>query len=1410
MYQTTMFNNTQKHPSLTTNKERSFDEPYNTMQAAAVRMMLQQGHAILVAQERQNSKRTYRSFPSMHKVHQWMSTLPDKLRNIYMVDLSAWSNETLTPEEQCVINNMYVSPLVCDVEWLSVDHTPDPLASNRMATLETVIRQVLGQFITGGGSIAVHTEELSRLPVGKTQFKNSFHLVVPSAVFKHNAEGCMKDFVLKILVPKMQRYKDMLWVDTAGIGDVKCIVDLGIYTRSRQLRMSGCCKYGGIGLVPASLAELQRMRSSYYVPDLDPTTIVITEAMVLMNVDPLEETKHIELERTKNGKKRRKSEKNDNKKKDKKKEKENRQNKKKVKIGTENRESVHCQTRHHAVADSVHCAELTAMIRSKGDYTSQVVTAYKSYCVVTLDAPRMCVVGHTVHKHNTAKLTVDERTGMVWFFCYSSKCPDAVCIGQLNASIPNSDVNVDVAVHTNSNDSLDGKIDVETVVATSSTTISTMSERKVQELQELQQRNVNNRKVVHVLTSCKRINDDPKFDVTTPEGRQIQSLWNGNVCVVDTHQGSGKTFWLNQVIVDQLCQFPDQKIVFLCPFTSLTVAVAQRLRDTLNEAVLDGRLPADHGLVVRQYQEDMSTDCNILVIHPRSLRKYSFKGVTTLAMDEASAVLRQLGSWGNASNDTRLSINGCVDIMRKLVSQAKYLMLSCAQFSDYDRELLFTLLKIAPETQVIKYSHNTRGPHTPFVQVYSSYKLRDLIWADVVLGRRVAVAVRHASDVDRLNAWLQIAVKQHNITNAEDDHHQPLVVPSVGWTAAWRDSRNDSPARDVTQWLTQHNIQVLFYTNALAPGMSIDHPRGHWHRVYAYISNRGRGSDSMTISQLIGRIRQLVDPTVYMYVENIDMPLDASGDSISTRAVAAVLAANPEEQEFELDDESNVVIGIKSGAFNEVRIALMCQRLETADKVLLRDVVRYMGNASIVDELRHIPEKKDPCCWEKALLQKDVGIRQTLHLTNDELPNPDDWEDNTFPAGHSRARKFNKIANSVPPELVTKAEFRLAHSLAPAAFEHIYSKYNQLRVIQELAKLDIRDLLSSVRLQAHINKLSGKTHQADQPMRAVVAICVMIAMVESGGGDVDTLAVGLGLRDSGLLVAGAAAPALRHQHQGVVLSSFGGDYRKAYSWAKQNWKTIRTLSSRNLPIPTTVPARDNTDQWVICLQRVLKENTGMNWRTPKNGTKFQLKALSIWSKLGISVPKYIKWLRSPASSHFGIIQKTTHNCDECNGCGDDVQCLRQANVWKCICPQSQYSWPHRQPFTPLDVESTWLADEEQDEKHHEQGCSVDKLLACIGIMEGTRLNQPGLTLHDMKTAWSKAFVAPDVVEDLLMLYNIDIESALVQRSNTKSILLHVNSVLRNIGLQLVSMRRRNELLQQQLRRYYLVQIPQIK
>jgi hypothetical protein len=188
----------------------------------------------------------------------------------------------------------------------------------------------------------------------------------------------------------------------------------------------------------------------------------------------------------------------------------------------------------------------------------------------------------------------------------------------------------------------------------------------------------------------------------------------------------------------------------------------------------------------------------------------------------------------------------------------------------------------------------------------------------------------------------------------------------------------------------------------------------------------------------------------------------------------------------------------------------MYDKLATGNVIHAEDIVKHMGNAYI--ERKDTSTVEPSPCWLQVLADEKQVV-QTLHLCDGEMPDIRRCVD-LINISHTqlRAMQYNYIANTMPPEFITKPGYRHAHSLAHAAFECIHDKYQQLQVVQKLARLDVLDLLEDIDLYAHAEELSGKkgTHTVGRTNFAVATICALVAVIGTRE-DTSALTAGLGI-----------------------------------------------------------------------------------------------------------------------------------------------------------------------------------------------------------------------------------------------------------------------------------------------------------
>ena len=143
-----------------------------------------------------------------------------------------------------------------DLEW----YTPlrDPKASEKLDTICTAINCALPS------PVRILRENLSRIAPNNL-FYNSYHLYA-LVTLEHNAQGCMKTFVINNIWPRLRDRPDM-WCGRKK----KPIMDLKIYTMNRPFRVPGSSKYDDYHPLPLPSRQLftdTRMADRRTPPDL--------------------------------------------------------------------------------------------------------------------------------------------------------------------------------------------------------------------------------------------------------------------------------------------------------------------------------------------------------------------------------------------------------------------------------------------------------------------------------------------------------------------------------------------------------------------------------------------------------------------------------------------------------------------------------------------------------------------------------------------------------------------------------------------------------------------------------------------------------------------------------------------------------------------------------------------------------------------------------------------------------------------------------------------------------------------------------------------------------------------------------------------------------------------------------------
>lgn len=895
--------------------------------------------------------------------------------------------------------------------------------------------------------------------------------------------------------------------------------------------------------------------------------------------------------------------------------------------------------------------ELEQILRSNGDDTSTVSPSSNNQTFklnTNREEGRRCVLDHTgqtVHWTNGAVLWVEEYTGRVVMFCMSANCPDTkMCIGVLG----------------------DGPIT-----------------KRIRHGQSVLHARMDERDVDVIRSQHRYIGTDPVFQLDLAEGMVLRRTWQDKVVTVEGPQGCGKSRWLQEIMFHLLGWKPGSKVVVVCPFTAL---VAQMTTQLMQSAANNNN---DEVVIVNYRDEgvEKSTYWDILVCCPRSLKKFCFPRVDMLIVDEMTALHDQAVDWVDGTVETRTSISKCLDTLKGIMALADDVVLCCAQMTTETLERFLFMMEIPLSVPILRYVGVHPPEQTPVVRVHCFHVILSMIWTDVFMeDRRVVVCVGTAADAVRMQRWF--AKEADALGEAPGRRRRKK---SIAWTAAWLNQKNRKPARDVTGWLTSNKIDVIFHTNAMSPGMSIDHEEGYWGGRYMILPRMGYGPGERVMGQMPNRTRAVSDPTLYIFQPEI-----CSSSSSSRRrrrrmprkdAIEMTLRDYPDECVSTIDSEDGEVIeDLKPGPVNDARLAIRQDAQKNKNQVTIQGVIKYMDNAKLVND-DHSEMRARPC-WLAVLAEekKKKADAPVLHLTTEELQQMVARSTSSSPDSGGVLRQainFNWIASTLPPEFVTSGkEEGFGTHLSPSVFQTVHNKYHQLENMQALASMGPLGMTTRRRtMYKQLQQVCGQQDEEDnlalQISRADrIATAIQLMLIATGTDKIDLSRIHA-----------------NHEQLSVVKQE------QAYGWVKKHWKFIRTLASKQCQFPIHTPQKTDGKEWEQTLRRLLLTQLGLGFRRRRrrgdNSNTIQIVASSIWVKLGIDVGKYIAWFARNFDGfkmkNFGILPSRKMICSVC---GDTVMCVLQENEWRCVVSEHA----HRRLDQPLQV-AGYVDDD--DDQHHQ-------------------------------------------------------------------------------------------------------------
>jgi hypothetical protein len=827
------------------------------------------------------------------------------------------------------------------------------------------------------------------------------------------------------------------------------------------------------------------------------------------------------------------------------------------------------------------------------------------------------------------------------------------------------------------------------------------------------------RRVREVQTSCEYMGEDPVFDARTEQGSKLLGEW-GKAVLYRGRIGSGKTWCLNNAVVQYMQANPLKRIVWVVPFTQLARAQATNIRTAL---------AADAGTVtvrVHMYKDPPlppDAEWDVLITCAMSLCNFRFTGIGLVVLDELSAIGAQLAGW--ISEDPVLSrrLEQSIDIIAAIASSANAtLVLAGAQADAFAVERVLALLNIKPDVDILVYRHVEPGPEIPVVRLQSTAHAVNVVQHHCAQGRRVAVHVRHARDAEHLAEYLR---------RKSGDENACVLL----WTHASVEAckMNPHPSANITEYLQALRPSAIVYTTALSPGMGVDADLFDCRVMIE--GDSGSGAPAKVLAQMPGRMRKMKDLTIALYAPAAGAYKSSdAGDQIMSQLVTHGCA----DVHTRLSADGTPECVLKPGLRNDCKLEAV---MHSERSVTFEDILPHIGNTREVpmpSDLECVSTEPDPL-WTQICKRGDgdVDLDKVInHLTETEIKWLRIKTNKSFAEVLDRSERALFVAKKLPREFVTAGpEWLLTHSLSNKTFNLVEAHYHQFLVLQGYV-WSSKGVSDHVHM-AEIARSNGRmaldiTADSEVAVMAINHLLTLASLKQTTSTSVEVYTA---------------------SHTSLV---------QAHDWARDNWRQVRKLSSRHCVLPNTAPSRNDVGRWRTLLTWVVKKQLGMGVRTRKDknknviGCTFGATGKSIWKTLGVDIPAYTQWLLGDKS-----ITLSTSPCVvvPCGLCGDNarpVKCVYQGGVARCMLKSSENSEKHRDTTSPLDVGlATSFEDrvaggekvsascalmltndqplEEEEEETKTDASLVDRLLMYIGFVDGVRTKE-ALVLGDMLAA----------------------------------------------------------------------------
>jgi hypothetical protein len=796
-----------------------------------------------------------------------------------------------------------------------------------------------------------------------------------------------------------------------------------------------------------------------------------------------------------------------------------------------------------------------------------------------------------------------------------------------------------------------------------------------------------------IQTEYQRIGEDPALVASSTQ-------WQDKLVILKGIMGCGKTYFLSQSIGRLLFAEPAARVVYMNPYNASSKEIYIHLRS---------HLPTATRIAIHSDQTKVHhADWNVLIVHPRSMHLFDIDSCDMLIVDELTAVNDQLSNWDQSSTKVRVSIQRTFKVLSLLVPNSRRVVLCCAQIRDrtihHWRELTTT---IAPRpVLLIECTREARKSTLTLLRDHATFLQQ--IWSFVLNGERVAVAVDNARTAKKLHAWLNLKILAHNAIKENE------TIPTSQnelWTAESLRIMKRSQLQDITTFLTERNTRAIFYTNALSPGISINHHFKYWSTRFIYLC-RSDGPSLATMAQILNRIRHPGNHRIFCYIHRVkhnrNIPVTSRWAEKFPDSLEGVV--DPTTNKFALAPRVNVT--------NEIRFDQWNERKMTEPSEILATLQMYMDNAQI--ELDPEIQSAAPCPLWKKIDKATIKRADALFLTQREIDAEDGArltsQESTTTRLLNDSRRVMIIRSFINPPMVSMSHRYLNLHLNKEAFQSLLKAphvFDNLRLLCVTTPDEFNTRLETrMQLLKLKNTESVALNDRIRPCEIFFLLTRLLLAEESISSILhpSTLALiraGLGVdRYAYLSGQNSNIESFIHEHGTMLLRIFSKHYKTALRKIVHGRKSI--------------DAKFKLSIFRMCLTQC---GIGLN---KKHTKQLHHSANKPWLDYGIEIEQVIERLREPIEIKDSYSEQI---CDDCKT-GEVVTCLRQEGLWRCVHPRDIGRQAHRLRNEPLDESIN------ETDVCEAKSTSADQLLEICGWTGGVASTLQ-LTKQEVEGCWNE-------------------------------------------------------------------------